>query len=174
MWRSGGLRPDSVVQKRPAAGPGLRGPYRLLVIVAIVFAIVILGFPLVFGARVEPPTNLRLGSPFSMEVRITNPDVTPLTDVEYSCEVSKLTLASGAEVSGARILIRGTARKISGRSAIAAPCETAYIVNAPVKTAEYKLTLTYRTFPWPQRRTRVYHIAAQIEPNGRVTGWKVT
>jgi len=140
---------------------------------ALVFVIFVFISPLVFQPGIELPSNLQLGSPFSMQVRVANQNVTPLTDVEYSCEVSTLTLASGAEVTDARVLIRGTIRKIGGRQAVAEPCETAYVPNAPVKTAEYKLTLTYRMYPWPQRRTAIYHIAAEIESNGRVSGWRL-
>ena len=140
---------------------------------AVLFVTVVFILPIVFKPGVEPPTQLQFGSPFSMAVRISNQNVTPLTDVEYSCEISKLTLATGAEVTDAKVLIRGILRKIQGRQAITARCETAYIVNAPIKAAEYKLTLTYRMYPWPQHRTSVYSIAAQMDGNGRVTGWKL-
>jgi hypothetical protein len=108
-----------------------------------------------------------------MAVQISNQNVTPLTDVEYSCEVSKLTLANGSAVTDAKVLVRGAIPKIQGRQAIRARCETAYIVNAPLKAAEYKLTLTYRTYPRPQHRTSVYRVAAQMNGNGQVTGWKL-
>jgi len=140
---------------------------------AVVFVSVVFIFPIIFEPGVEPPAELQFGSPFSMAVQISNQNMTPLTDVEYSCEVSKLTLANGSAVTDAKVLIRGAIRRIRGRQAITARCETAYIVNAPLKAAEYKLTLTYRTYPWPQHRTRVYRIAAQINGNGQVTGWKL-
>ena len=60
-----------------------------------------------------------------------------------------------------------------GRHAITARCQSAYVVNAPLKAAEYKLTLSYRAYPWPRHRTTVYRIAAQINGNGQVTGWKL-
>ncbi len=140
---------------------------------AVLFVTVVLILPIVTKPRVEPPTQLYLGSPFQMEVRIANQNLTPLTDVEYSCEVSKLTRANGTPVDDAQVLVRGTIRRIQGRQAIPAKCETAYVLNAPVKEAEYNLTLTYRMYPWPQHRTSVYHIAAEFEPNGRVTGWRL-
>jgi hypothetical protein len=140
---------------------------------AVVFVTVVFIFPIIFRPGVEPPTDLEFGTPFSMAVQISNQNVTPLTDVEYSCEVSKLTLANGSAVSDAKVLVRGAIRKIQGRQAIRARCETAYLVNAPLQAMEYKLTLTYRTYPWPQHRTSVYRIAAQMNGNGQVTGWKL-
>ena len=107
-----------------------------------------------------------------MVVRISNQNpFIPFTDVEYSCEIWKLTLASGADVTDAYVLMRGARQEFDGRNTITARCETAYIVNAPLKAAEYRLTLTYRTYPWPQHRTSVYRIAAEIDGNGHVTGW---
>jgi hypothetical protein len=144
-----------------------------LAIVAAAFATVVFLFPLIFDPRVEVPAEVQFGSPFSMTVRISNQNVTPLTNVEYGCEASKLTLANGSAVTNAQILIRGTIGKIPGRRAIAARCESAYVVNAPLKAAEYRLTLTYRSYPWPRQRTKVYRIAAQIDGNGQVTGWRL-
>lgn len=140
---------------------------------AILFATVIFVFPIVFKPGVEPLTELQFGSPFSLAVQISNQSLMPITDVEYHCEVSKLTLASGSAVTDGKVLIRGAVRKIQGNHAITAHCETAYIVSAPVNTVEYQLTLTYRTYPWPQHRTSVYHIATRIGVNGQATGWKV-
>ena len=174
MWRSGGIKPESVSPKLPVPRSRFRGPYRLIFSMAVLFATVVFIFPVIFRPVVEPPADLQFGSPFSMAVRISNRNATPLTDVQYSCEVAKLTLANGAAVTDAKVLIRGAIRKIPGRQAIPARCETAYIVNAPLKAVEYKLTLTYRAYPWPQYRTRVYHIAAEINGNGQVTGWKLS
>jgi hypothetical protein len=70
---------------------------------AVLFVTVFFIFPIVFKPGVEPPTQLPFGSPFSMAVRISNQNpFTLLTDVEYSCEVSKLTLATGADVTDAK------------------------------------------------------------------------
>jgi len=139
----------------------------------MVFLTVVFAFPVVFTPRVEPPAEVQFGSPFSVGVLISNQNVTPLTDVSYTCEVSALTLANGSAVSDAKVLTQGTIRKIQGRHAIAARCESAYVVSAPLKAAEYKLTLSYRAYPWPQHRTTVYRIAAQINGRGDVTGWRL-
>ena len=167
------MKPESVSPEPPAPRSRFRGPYRVLLSLAVVFVTVVFVSPIIFKPGVEPPTELQFGTPFSMAVQISNQNVTPLTDVEYSCEVSKLTLANGSAVRDAKVLIRGAIRKIQGRQAIPARCETAYIVNAPLKAVEYKLTLAYRTYPWPQHRTSVYRITAQINSNGQVTGWKL-
>lgn len=142
--------------------------------ISVALATVVFIFPVVFKPEVEPPRQLPFGSPSSVAVRISNPNpFTPLTDVEYSCEISKLALATGTEAGDVKALVRGTLRKLEARKAIAASCKTAYVVNDPVAAAEYKLTLTYRMYPWPQHRTNVYHIAAQIDGKGQVTGWRL-
>lgn len=168
----GGIEPVS--PKLPDTRSGLSRPYRLLLMMTVLFMIVVFIFPIILTPVVEPPTQLPAGSALSMAVRISNQNpFTPLTDVEYSCEVSRLALATGAEVTNANVLIRGTLQKFDGSKAITAPCETAYIVNAPIKAAEYRLTLTYRIYPWSQQRTSVYRIAAQIDASGHVTGWRL-
>lgn len=151
-----------------------RGFYRLLFLVAVLGLTVAFLFPLIFKPAVEAPSKVQFGSPSSVSISIANENMTPVTDVEYSCEVSKLQLSDGTEVRNANVLIRGIIRRIQGRNATTARCETAYILNAPVKQAEYKLTLTYRMYPWRQRRTSIYHITAQIDDKGRVQGWKVS
>lgn len=150
-----------------------RGLYRLLFIVAVLVIAMVFVFPIIFKPVVEAPSKVQFGSPSSVEISISNHNVTPVTDVEYSCEVSKLTLSNGTEVKNANVLIRGIVRKISGRHATAARCETAYIVTDGVNKAEYKLMLTYRMYPWRQRRISTYLITAQINGQGRVIGWKV-
>ena len=150
-----------------------RGPYRLLLAMAVLFVAAVLIFPIVFRPAVEPPADVQFGSPFSVGVQISNQNLTPLTDVVYTCEVSNLMLADGSIVANARILTRGSIRKIQGRQGVPATCEMAYIQNAPLKAAEYQLTLKYRAYPWPQLRTAVYRIAAKLNGEGQVTGWKL-
>lgn len=158
----------------PASRSDASRGYRLLLMLGALFVIVVFVFPIVLTPEVEPPAHLPFANGMSMTVRIENHNpFTPLTDVEYSCEVWKVTLANGADVTDANVLVRGTLQKFDGRKAITAPCETAYLVKAPIKDAEYRLTLTYRTYPWPSYRTSVYHIAAQIDENGRVVGWEL-
>jgi hypothetical protein len=173
MWKSGGVKPESVARQLPAPRSRWRGPLRLLVMMSVLFVTVVFIFPLVFRPGIEAVTPAQLGSPFSMEVKISNLNVTPLTDVEYNCSVSKLTLGNGTQITDAKMLIKGTVRSFTGRHSINAPCETAYVVNGPVKAAEYTLTLTYHAYPWPQLRSGVYHFAAQIDGTGHVTGWKL-
>ena len=159
--------------KLPARKPRLGRPYRILLSLGVLFVAVVFIFPLILEPGIEPPADVLFGNPSSIAVQIANRAVTPLEDVTYTCEISQLTLAEGSAVADAKVLTRGTIRKAPGRRSITARCRTAYLVAAPLKAAAYTLTLTYRTFPWPQRRTSVYRIAAQINGSGRVTGWKV-
>jgi hypothetical protein len=108
-----------------------------------------------------------------MTFRISNHNLTSLTDVEYTCEVSKLTQADGSPIKNANVLNRGNIRTIAGRRAFAGHCQTGYLITAPLKAAEYKLTITYRTYPWPEQRTSVHRISAQINAKGEVIGWKL-
>ena len=139
---------------------------------AVLFVFVVLIFPVLFRPGVDPPAEVQYGSPFSVGVQISNQNVTPLTDVAYTCEISNLTLADGSILGNAKVLTRGSIRRIRGRQGVPARCEMAYIQNAPLKAAEYQLTLKYRAYPWPQLRTAVYRIAAKVNGEGQVTGWK--
>jgi hypothetical protein len=134
---------------------------------------VIFVFPIIFKPRIDVSTGLQNASASSLEFRISNQNLTPLTDITYTCEVSKLTLANGSEDEKAKAIIRGSIRKIQGRHAVLGRCETGDIVTAPIKVAEYKVTMTYKTYPWQQQRTGVYRIGAQVNTNGEVTGWKL-
>jgi hypothetical protein len=145
-----------------------------LLVLAVLGISVVFIFPLIFQPRVVPPTDLHFGNPSAVVIPVSNQNLTPLTNLEYSCELSKMTLANGSEITNATVLVRGSVRKMGGRKAIPVRCEAAYLVTAPLKTAEYKLTISYRMYPWPQRRESVYHIAAEMNADGLVTGWKLT
>jgi hypothetical protein len=174
MWKSGGIKQDSASPQLPAPRSRFRGPFRLLASAAVLFVTVVFIFPVVFKPRVEPPAVSPFASPFSIALQISNQNMTPLMDVEYSCQVSKLALANGSIAGDAKVLVRGAMRKMPGRQAIAARCETAYIPNAPLSALEYQLTLAYRMYPWRQRRKSVYRIDAELNKEGQVTGWKLT
>ena len=140
---------------------------------AALFGLVVFVFPLVLMPGVDPPSEFRAGS-LSMVVPLVNHNpFTPLTEVEYSCEIWKVTLANGDDLTDANVLVRGTLSRFEGRRPLNVRCETAYTVNAPIRAAEYRLTLSYRVYPWPQYRTAVYRIAAQVDGEGRVTGWEL-
>jgi hypothetical protein len=151
----------------------LYGAYRLLLTVAVFMAAVGLVFPLVFKPSVEPPDNLTTGNPLSIHVLVANQNMTPITDVEYTCEVSKLTQPDGTAIAGANTLVRSTILKIPGREALREPCETTYVAGGPIQAAEYKVTISYRMYPWPTNRTAVYYVVAHVAGSGRVTGWTV-
>jgi hypothetical protein len=150
-----------------------RGPFRLLLVLAVLAVTLIFIFPLIFGPRVDVPTDLEFGNPASVQVQISNPNLTPLTDIEYTCELSKLTLKNGSEVPNEKVLVQGSIRKIDGRSAAAARCQAAYLVTSPLQAAEYKMTLTYHSYPWHRPRTNVYPIVAKLNPKGEIIGWKL-
>jgi hypothetical protein len=157
----------------PRARSRFYGAYRLLLALAALALVVLFIFPLIFSPGVQAPTDVQFGSPSALQVQISNQNLMPLKDLEFSCEISKLDLVQGSPASNAQALVRGSLKQLEGRRAITAPCETAYLVTSPVKAVEYKLTITYRMYPWPYRRTHVSHIAARISGNGQVTGWKV-
>jgi len=173
MSRSSRSRAEPASPQSSAPRSLFRPLYRVLLSMLVLFVAMVFVFPIVFRPRVDVPADLRFASPSSLAVQISNQDLTPLTDVEYACKVSKLTLANGAEVTDANVLNRGAIRKIPGRRAITARCQTAYLLTAPLKTAEYTLTLTYRAYPWPRQRTSVYRIAARFDRNDQLTAWKI-
>lgn len=150
-----------------------RGAFRLILVLAVLAAMVIFVFPLVFGPRVDVPANVDFGTPSSVQVQISNQNLTPLLDVAYTCELSRLNLANGSTVPNEKVLVRGSVRKIDGRSGAAARCQAAYLVTSPLQAAEYKMTITYHAYPWHRQRTSIYTIAAKVSAKGDVIGWKL-
>ena len=173
MSRSRRSKAEPVSPDSSAPRSLFRPLYRLLLSILVFAVVMVFVFPIIFGPRIDVPADVQFASPSSLTVQISNQDLTPLTDVEYGCKVSKLTLASGSEITDASVLNRGIIRKIPGRRAVTARCQTAYLVTAPLKTAEYTLTITYRAYPWPRQRTRVFRIAARFDRNHQLTAWKV-
>ncbi|GEM_PF-3200370 len=151
----------------------LRARVYLLLTLAFVFLIVAFLFPLVFGLQIEVPSRVPFGSASSMAFEIANQNLTPVTNVEYTCEIAKLVTASGAPIHEPRVLSRGNFRKIAGRRGVTGRCQTGYLITAPLRTAEYQLTVTYRVYPWPQPFTRTARLSAEINGTGEVIGWKV-
>ena len=166
------MKPNSDSPDAPAARSRFAGPLRLLLGAAALFTAVALVFPIAFKPLAEPPDTVQYGSAFSVGVQISNQNLTPLTDVTYTCEMSNLALANGPVAGNVKVVTRGSIRRIRGRQGVPATCEMAYIPNAALKAAEYRLTLKYRAYPWPQLRTAVYRIAAKLDGKGQVTGWK--
>ena len=173
MWRSGGVGRVSASAEVPRETSRFRARLTLLLTIGVLFLIVVFIFPLIFQLRIDVPANVQFGSASSMMFEIANQNLTPLTNVEYSCEVSNLILLNGSTVKDANVLSRGSFRKIGARRGAAGRCQTAYLLTAPLKAMEYKLTITYRTYPWPQERTRAARITAQLNGKGEVTGWKL-
>jgi hypothetical protein len=84
---------------------------RLLLVLAVLVVIVLVIFPIIFELRIEART-LQFGSPSTLAFQISNPDLTPLTDVAYTCEVSKLTLGNGSEDEKAKAIIQSPKTRI--------------------------------------------------------------
>jgi hypothetical protein len=172
MWKSGGAKPANVSPDPPVQRSRFRGAYRVLITVVVLFVALVLVFPILFAPRIDAPTDVKFGTASALTVQISNQNFTPLNDLEYDCELSKLTLANGSAINNAKVLVRGVIRKLPGRKAIAIHCESAYLVTDQLKAAEYQLTLKYRAYPWPKLRTSIYQILAQFNSSGDLTGWK--
>ena len=167
------MKSSDQISPPPARRSRFRSAFRLILIVTVMALIVIFVFPLLFAPRINVPGELEFGNPSSVQVQISNQNLTPLLDVEYTCELSRLTLANGSAVPNAKVLVRGSIRKIGGRSAAPARCEAAYLVTSPLQAAEYKMTITYHAYPWRRQYTRVFLIAAKVNAKGDVIGWKL-
>jgi hypothetical protein len=146
--------------------------YRVLLMFAIFFIVIVFVFPVVFEPGVETPPTQPFGNSLSLTLRLSNQNVTPLLNVEYTCQATQLVLANGRQIEDAAVVNRGSIRRLQGRKAIAVPCEAAYIITDPIKSAVYKLALHYRPYPWPQTRTSEYYFGAVVDAAGHVTGWK--
>jgi len=85
MWKSGSIKLKSASPKPPAPRPRFRGVYRPILGIAVLFVTVVFVFPLIFRPGVEPLTGSPFGAPFSMAVEISNQNLLPIKDVEYSC-----------------------------------------------------------------------------------------
>ena len=153
------------------SGRSRRGVYRALMMLAAFFVALTVIFPLAFGPGVDLPYPILPGNPTALTVQISNQNLTPLTNIEYTCALDQLDLTSGVHVSDATMVIRGHIMKLDGRKAINAECQTVYPVNAPIKDAAYKLTLNYRVYPWSKDYTKEYRLAAVVDAEGHVTKW---
>jgi hypothetical protein len=145
----------------------------LLLSFVVLALAVFLVFPLIFPPRVDVASTVQFASPSSMIVQISNQNLTPLNNIEYTCQVLNITLANGTAVNNAKVLTRGVIRRLPGRRAVTVRCESAYILGTPIKTAEYQLTIKYRTTPIPHEGTSAYRIEAIVNNKGEVTGWKL-
>lgn len=170
MVKSGGAQP--LPANPTGTSSRFRAPLSLLLTLAVVFLIVVFGFPIVFQLQIEVPSHVQFASASSVMFEIANQNLTPLTNVEYTCELSRLITPKGAPPQP-KVVSRGRFPKVGARRGVTGRCQTGYLVPPPVKTVEYQLTITYRAYPWPQQRTRVARISAQISGKGEVTGWQV-
>jgi hypothetical protein len=173
MGKSAGVPRTSLPAGIP--DPRLRWRTRVLLLASIivVFLVVVFVFPAVFPLRIDVPAHVQFGNASSMMFQISNQNLTPLTNVEYSCAVAQLTLADGSPAKNVNTLSQGFIPKIGGRHGVTGRCQTGYFVPGPLKTAAYQLTVTYRPYPWPRRRTQVVRISAVLDGKGELTGWKL-
>jgi hypothetical protein len=173
MGKSAGIPRTSL----PAGFPDARSRWRtrvsVLVSILAVFLVVIFVFPVAFPLRIDVPAQVQFGNPSSLMFQISNQNLTPLTNIEYRCAVAQLTLANGSPVKDVNTLSQGYIPRIGGRHGVTGRCQTAYFVPGPLKTAAYELTVTYRPYPWPKRRTQVVRISALLDGKGELAGWKV-
>lgn len=157
----------------PGPRPSLRGqaPYKVLLLVIAVLVAALLSFPWIFGPRVEIQPSPYPGNPFSLSLSIANQNLTPFTDLEYTCTSENIEPAGEPLAHDPQAVHRGRRLRLPARTAMAAICDTAYFITAPLKSARYRLTLHYRAFPWRQIRTSEHYFRAQLDGNGHVTGW---
>jgi hypothetical protein len=142
-----------------------------LVLLILLLAAVLATFPLIFGPRVEILPSPYPGNPFSLSLSIADQNLTPFTDLDYSCSTEHVEPASGSLEHDPKAVREGLRKRLPGREAMVALCDTAYFITTPLKSAEYKLMVRYRAFPWPQLRTREYYFRATVDSTGHVTGW---
>lgn len=171
MWRSGGAQRVSAPVQR--TGSRFRARLSLWLTLVVAFLVVVFVFPLIFQLRIDVPANVQFGTASAVSFEVENQNLTPLTNITYSCRLSKLETLDGSPVEQPGVLSRGNIKKIGARHGVRGRCEAGFIVTVPVKTVEYQLTITYQAYPWPQQRTRLARISAQTNAKGEVTGWKV-
>jgi hypothetical protein len=148
-----------------------RSPYPMLLVLIALLAGTLLILPRVYGPRVDILPSPYPGNPFSLSLSIANQNLTPFTDVQYSCGGEHIEPAGEPLAHDPRVVNQGRRLRLAGRTAMVARCDTAFMIAAPLKSAEYKLTIRYRAFPWPQTFTRQRDFAAQLDGSGQVTGW---
>jgi hypothetical protein len=151
----------------------LRGqaPYTVLLLLIAFLAGVLLILPWIFGPRVEILPSPYPGNPFSLSLSIANQNLTPFTGIEYSCAAENVEPAGEPLAHDPKAVHEGRRLRLPGREAMAARCDMAYLITAPLKSAQYKLTLHYSVFPWRKIRTSEHYFLAQLDNSGQVTGW---
>jgi hypothetical protein len=91
--------------------------------------------------------------------------------MNYSCDLVKVA-APGAPVNSARIRYNANQlRTLWFNDSTTARCQSAHAINLPrYGGAKYRVTLTFKTPPWPLTRTRTYDFVASIE-DGSIRSW---
>jgi hypothetical protein len=143
---------------------------KLLSSVAILVVGLTVGM-LVSRPSIATPAFADPRDPFSLTVTIHNETLLPFRQIEYTCDATTVELVSGSPPSDYRAVGRGFARILRARQAIRAECGVSYPIAAPLKKAEYRLSMLYSSFPWLTKRTLVQDFSAQLNANGQIEKW---
>ena len=104
-------------------------PYRVLLLLIALLAGFLVGFPLIFGPRVEILPSPYPGNPFSLSLGIANQNVTPFSDIAYSCAAEHVEPASGSLAHDPKAVREGLRKRLAGRAEMVARCDTAYFIR---------------------------------------------
>jgi len=151
--------------------PDAGNPYRFLVAIIAVLAVVLVTLPWIFGPRVDILPSPYPGNPFALTLSIANQNLTPFTDIDYMCAGERVESAGVALAHDPKAVREGRRLRLAGRAAMVAHCDMAYFIAQPLKGAGYKLTIQYRIFPWRSVRMSEFHFGATLDGTGHVTGW---
>jgi len=120
---------------------------------------------------IATPTFADPRDPFLLTVTIQNETLLPFRQIEFTCDPTAVELAAGPPLGDYKAVGRGFARVLRARQSMQAQCSVGYPITAPLKRAEYRLSLQYSSFPWMATRTMVQDFAAQLNANGQIEKW---
>jgi hypothetical protein len=112
----------------------------------------VIGTPLIFGLSVHIANPVFAGQPLSIPFKITNENIVPFEDIDYSCDVDELDIMNGPRMEKLEATPANAHRDtLAGRDTMTARCENAYQLDpgAKFKSAQISLRLTYRPWVWP-------------------------
>jgi hypothetical protein len=121
-----------------------------------------------------PPSVEALPSGFDHEplsFKVTNDSSVVVLEPNYSCDLVKFA-APGGTVNSARVRYNANRlRTLWFRESTTATCESSRAIDLPpFGGAKYRVTLMFKTPPWPLTRTRTYDFVAVIQ-NGAIRSW---
>ena len=146
-----------------------------ILIFVLTLALGVIGTPLIFGLSVQDPLPVFAGEPFSIPFEITNQNVLPYSDIDYSCDIDEAVLVRGQHLRRIRATPADSFRPVLyGFHSMTARCENQYIFPPDEKfvRADISLTIGYRPMLWPIRRTMAKTYTAIINPrSGHIERW---